>query len=214
MSIVIINPNSTTSMTAAMLQVAKESAPNMQFEGWTSDKGPPAIQGAKDGAKATPHLLNLVEKASKNGVDGIIIGCFDDTALVEAAAIASCPVIGIGQATFHFAALRNWRFSVVTTMAASVPVIERNIQSLGLTDFAEKVRASNVPVLDLEAAPGASEDIILEEARRAESEDEIDAVVLGCAGMVNLWSKVDHAIGLHVLDPVRISATCMTWLVS
>lgn len=213
MSVVIINPNSTASMTTAMLEVAQTSAPELHFEGWTSELGPPAIQGAEDGAKATPHLLTLVQTASDQGADGIIIGCFDDTALVEAAAIASCPVIGIGQAAFHFAALRNWRFSVVTTMAASVPVIEKNIRAFGLTDFVGKIRASNVPVLELEAAPESSETIIVEEARRAEAEDDVDAVVLGCAGMVNLSSKVERAVSRRVLDPVRISATCMRWLV-
>ena len=213
MSVVIINPNSTDSMTTAMLEVARTSAPELHFEGWTSELGPPAIQGAEDGAKAAPHLLTLVRKASDDGVDGIIIGCFDDTALVEAASIASCPVIGIGQAAFHYAALQNWKFSVVTTMAVSVPVIEKNIHDFGLTDFVAKVRASNVPVLDLETAPESSEDIVVEEAKRAEAEDGIDAVVLGCAGMVNLPDKVERAISRRVLDPVRISATCMRWLV-
>ena len=213
MNVVIINPNSTATMTTAMLEVARECAPELHFEGWTSELGPPAIQGAEDGAKAAPHLLTLVQKASNEGADGIIIGCFDDTALVEAAAMASCPVIGIGQAAFHFAALRNWKFSVVTTMAASVPVIERNIHAFGLTGFVGKVRASNVPVLDLETAPESSEDIILEEARRAEDEDDVDAVVLGCAGMVTLSDKVERALSCHVIDPVRVSASCMKWLV-
>ena len=200
-------------MTEAMLNVAQGSSPSLQFEGWTSELGPPAIQGAEDGAKATPPLLDLVRKANEKAAEGIIIGCFDDTALVEATSIASCPVIGIGQASFHYAALRNWRFSVVTTMAASVPVIEQNIRTFGLASFVDKVRASNVPVLDLEAAPDASENIILEQAKRAQAEDEIDAVVLGCAGMVNLSRRVDQALDLHVLDPVHVAATCMTWLV-
>lgn len=213
MSVVIINPNSTSSMTTAMLEVARKSAPELSFEGWTSDMGPPAIQGAEDGAKAAPHLLALVRKASEEGAEGIIIGCFDDTALADAAAIAACPVIGIGQAAFHYAALRGWRFSVVTTMAVSVPVIEGNLHAYGLGDFVGKIRASNVPVLDLEAAPEASEDIVVEEARRAEAEDGIDAVVLGCAGMVTLSQKVERAVSARVVDPVRVSATCMRWLV-
>ena len=196
-----------------MLNVAQDSVPSLEFEGWTSKLGPTAIQGAEDGAKATLPLLNLVRKANEKAFDGIIIGCFDDTALAEATSIASCPVIGIGQASFHYAALRNWRFSVVTTMAVSVPVIEHNIRTFGLAGYVDKVRASNVPVLDLEAAPEVSEDTILEEAKRAQAEDEIDAVVLGCAGMVNLSKRVDQALDLHVLDPVRVAATCMAWLV-
>jgi len=88
MSVIIINPNSTVSMTEAMLAQARRAAPSQSFEGWTSHNGPPAIQGEKDGETATEPLLKLVEKASKSGANGIIIGCFDDTALDEAAAIS------------------------------------------------------------------------------------------------------------------------------
>ena len=60
-----------------------------------------------------------------------IIGCFDDTALEDAANLADCPVIGIGQASYHYAALRNWRFSVVTTLSVSKPIIQSNIEGQG-----------------------------------------------------------------------------------
>ncbi len=200
-------------MTNAMVDVARTSEPGLSFEGWTSENGPPSIQGAADGEAAAPHLLKLVGKASDEGADGIIIGCFDDTALEAAAAQASCPVIGIGHATFHYAALRNWRFSVVTTMPVSVPVIESNIAAFGLSAFASKVRASNVPVLDLEHAAAASEELVLQEAIRAEAEDDIDAVILGCAGMVALSRRVESALSKTVLDPVGVSASCMKWLV-
>lgn len=212
MAVVIINPNSTQTMTQAMTQAARIAVPEMRFDGWTSADGPPAIQGAQDGAAATPPLLELVQKANKQGADGIIIGCFDDTGLQEAAGLASCPVIGIGQAAFHLAALRNWRFSVVTTMPASVPVIEANIDAMGLRGFVGQVRASNVPVLDLETNAHVSEKIVLDEAASAEREDDVDAVILGCAGMTTLTDSARRALGCVVIDPVIAAASCMKWL--
>lgn len=212
MPVIIINPNSTVSMTEAMVRMAREAVPDLSFEGWTSHDGPPAIQGAEDGARATPPLLDLVRQAEARSADGIIIGCFDDTGLQQAAGLASCPVIGIGQAAYHFAALRNWRFSVVTTLPVSVPVIEANIETLGLAGYLGKVRASNIPVLDLESDPVASEARIVDEARRAEEEDDIDAVILGCAGMVTLARSVEAALNSRVLDPVVVAASCLRWL--
>ena len=212
MAVVIINPNSTVSMTEAMLRQAQRAAPGLAFEGWTSTKGPPAIQGAADGDAATPPLLELVQKASGEGADGIIIGCFDDTALKEAARTAACPVIGIGQAAYHLAALRHWRFSVVTTLAVSVPVLEDNIARLGLAGHLARVRASDVPVLDLESDPDAACKIILAEAHRAAQEDGIDAVVLGCAGMVHVVKAVSAALEIEVIDPVDAAARSMVWL--
>ena len=47
--IVIINPNSTVSMTDAMVRTARETVPAAEIVGWTSHDGPPAIQGPEDG---------------------------------------------------------------------------------------------------------------------------------------------------------------------
>ncbi|MEM6891433.1 MAG: aspartate/glutamate racemase family protein [Pseudomonadota bacterium] len=213
MAVIIINPNSTTSMTDAMVAQARRTAPNLQFEGWTSHDGPASIQGVEDGKAATPPLLELVDQASKAGADGIVIGCFDDTALQEAAKRARCPVIGIGQAAYHYAALRNWRFSVVTTLSVSVPVIEANIRRLCLNDYLSKIRASEVPVLELEANPNKAIGFIRAEALRAQSQDGISAVVLGCAGMVEVYNDVQSSLSVDTIDPVTCAARCCNWLV-
>jgi len=212
-SIIIINPNSTESMTEAMVDVARQAEPSLELEGWTSHDGPPSIQGAADGAAATPPLLELVRNASARKARGIIIGCFDDTALFEAAKIADCPVLGIGQASYHYAALRNWRFSVVTTLQVSVPVIEDNISDYGLARHLARVRASDVPVLELENDLETAERMILAESRRAENDDSIDALILGCAGMVHVTKSVHRSLNIAVLDPVSIASSCMAWMV-
>lgn len=214
MSVVIINPNSTDAMTRAMVATSQTVVPELAFEGWTSLKGPPSIQGRADGAAATPPFLELVQQASDQGAAGIIIGCFDDTALHQAAALAACPVIGIGQAAYAQAALRQWRFSVVTTLSVSVPIIEENIDHQGMTPFLSKVRASEVPVLTLEAEPERAEQDVVSQARLALAEDGIDAVILGCAGMVNVVEAVQAALPVPVIDPVTCAASCMRWLVA
>ena len=211
MAVVIINPNSTASMTEAMLRAAKAAAPGLTFEGWTSKDGPPAIQGEDDGALATPPFLKLVQSASDAGADGIIIGCFDDTALSEAARIATCPVIGLGQASYHYAAMQQWRFSVVTTLGVSVPILENNIHALGLDRHLARVRASGVPVLAIEASAEAASDRIRQEAMRADAEDDIAAIILGCAGMVNVFADVRQAVRAEVIDPVACAAAWFNW---
>ncbi len=40
MAVIIINPNSTCSMTDAMLAQARRAAPELVFEGWTSHDAP------------------------------------------------------------------------------------------------------------------------------------------------------------------------------
>lgn len=200
--IVIINPNATASMTDAMVETARKSVPGVDVVGWTSTKGPPAIQGEQDGQAAVPPLLELVKEADEAGAKAIIIGCFDDTGLDAARALASCPVIGIGQAAYHLASLYGARFSVVTTLDVSVPVLTANIGNYGLKQNLGRVRASGVPVLDLEDDRENATHRVKMEIRAALDEDYIDSVVLGCAGMVHIVDDADD-LSIKLIDGVH-----------
>lgn len=202
--IVLINPNSTKAMTDAMVDTAKKTG--VEVEGWTSHAGPAAIQGPEDGEASIPPLLTLVRKASDAGAKAIIIGCFDDTGLDAARDIAACPVIGIGQAAYHIAVLSGRRFSVVTTLDVSVPILESNIHSYGFTSQLARVRASGVPVLDLETDPAGTAPVVMGEINRAVAEDKVNTIVLGCAGMVHIPAHFDKNGAVRLIDGVTSAA--------
>lgn len=204
--IVLINPNASVAMTDSMTRSARAIAGNLPLVGWTSHAGPPSIQGAEDGAAAVPPLLELVRKAGREGAAAIIIACFDDTGLEPARALVDCPVIGIGDAAYHLAATCGRRFSVVTTLAVSVPILEANIAAAGLAARCAKVRASGVEVLALERDPTAAARMVLQEIRRAEQEDGIDCIVLGCGGMHELPRLVREETGLIPVNAVQAAA--------
>ncbi len=197
--LLIINPNATQAMTDCVIASARATAPQAQITGWTSTKGPPSIQGAADGALAVPPLLELIGEAS--GYDAIIIACFDDTGLAEAKALSPVPVIGIGEASYHTARLLGHRFSVVTTLSVSLPVLNDNIQSTGFGSICGQVRASDVPVLEIERDPEAAFKAIRAEALTALAEDDISAIVLGCAGMTGLAESLAD-LDAEIIDGV------------
>ena len=209
--IVIINPNSTQSMTDAMVETAHWAAPDAHVVGWTSTDGPPAIQGEADGDAAIPPLLDLVKKADKAGARVIIIGCFDDTGLNAARALAACPVIGIGQAAYHLASLFGQRFSVVTTLEVSVPVLSANVSHYGLDRNLGRIRASGVPVLALEHDRANATEQVRAEIRAAVRNDNINSVVLGCAGMGHIVEESDD-ISIKLIDGVHAAVRFATML--
>ncbi len=200
-ALTFINPNSTQSMTRAVVDTAMSVAPQAKIKGWTSLDGPPSIQGREDGDAATPPLIAMIETAYET--EAIVIACFDDTALEEAKECAPCPVIGIGEASYHAASLLGLRFSVVTTLDVSVPILEENIERMGLSHLLGRVRASNIPVLELEDDTEASFKIIAREAKDAVSEDKIDAIILGCAGMTGLAQYLREALDVVIIDGVE-----------
>lgn len=201
MRLLFINPNSTEAMTETIAEAAIRAAPpGVEIVARTNAAGPPAIQGPADGAAAVPGLLAEIDRAG-DGFDAIVIACFDDTGLAEARARAPCPVLGIGQAAYLAALLIGRRFSVVTTLAVSVPVLEENLAAYGLAGACARVRASGVPVLEVERAVA----VIAAEAERAAAEDGVDAIVLGCAGMAGLTQAL-AGLPVPAIDGVAAAA--------
>lgn len=165
---------------------------------------PPAIEGPADGEAALPHLFELFDQEMEKSIyDAVIIACFDDTGLWELKARASIPVIGIGEAGFHAAMLLGKRFSVVTTLPISVPVIEQNIADQGMVERCVKVRATSIPVLELEADPDAAKVRIASEIEAALESDGCDAIVLGCAGMANTTASLNKQFEIPIIDGVK-----------
>lgn len=204
MRLLIANPNSTGSMTRSIGAAARAvAAPGTEIRAVNPAGSPPAIQGPEDGEAALPHLFDLLA-AERAGYapDAVIIACFDDTGLWELKASAGIPALGIGEAGMMAAALRGRRFSVVTTLAVSVPVIAANAALYGFGERCARVRASGVPVLALEDDPEASARAVRDEVLRAAAEDGIEAVVLGCAGMAHLADRMAAEAGMPVIDGV------------
>ena len=202
MRVLVINPNSTESMTGGIVAAARAAAaPDVTIEGMTNAGAPPAIQGEADGRAATPGVIAACRDAGVQGYDAAIIACFDDTGLAEARTAASIPVIGIGHAAF-LTAMVFGRFSVITTLPVSVPVIEDNVSRYGLSEVCARVRPSGLPVLSLEQDPAAARETLDACARAAAADDGADALVLGCAGMAPFGAAMQHASGLPAIDGV------------
>lgn len=169
------------------------------------DAGPASIQGYYDEAVCVPGILKLVQQ--HDSADAIVIACFDDTGLDAVRCMTEAPVLGIGEAAYHAASVLSNRFSVVTTLARSVPALEHNLVRYGLADRCSGVRASEVPVLDLEKPGSNARDQISKEIGLSLSEDKAEAVVLGCAGMTDLAHSLALEHGVPVLDGVSCAVS-------
>lgn len=214
MRIVVINPNSTVSMTEKAALAARNAAPGAVIEGVTCHGSPPAIQGPEDDAICRPFVLAEVDRTAASGVDAIIIACFDDPALDEARARVKIPVLGIGEAGFHAAMMLGGRFSVVTTLRVAIPILEENLRHYGMAPACVRVRAAGIKVLDLEDANSGAVAKVSAEIARAKAEDGVGAIVLGCAGMADLAAKLEAEHGLKVIDGVGAAAAFAAALVN
>ncbi len=214
MRLVVINPNSTVSMTEKAAAAARAAAPGAEVIGITCHRSPPAIQGPEDDAICQPFVLEEVAKAATGGADAIVIACFDDPALDKARASVSIPVLGIGEAGFHAAMLLGGRFSVVTTLPIAIATLEENLAHYGMAGACARVRAAGVKVLDLEDEHSGAVAKVSAEIARAKAEDGVGAIVLGCAGMADLAARMEGEHGLKVIDGVGAAAAFASALVT
>lgn len=206
--ILFINPNSTASMTVKVGEAARAVAsPGTRITAINPSTGPAAIQGPEDGEAALPGLFALFDASldADPSITAVVIACFDDTGLWELRARKRVPVLGIGEAAYHVASIAAEKFSVVTTLPISVPILEDNITRTGLSGRCARVRAANVPVLDLEI-PGSDARLRVErEIEAALEADQIGAIALGCAGMADLASDLSARFKIPVIDGVASS---------
>lgn len=214
MRILIINPNTTASMTEAIgIAAAKAASTGTTILAVNPEDGPASIQGPEDGEAALPGLFVVFDRYMKGDdpFDAVIVACFDDTGVAELRARSNVPITGIGEAAYRLAAETAAPFSVVTTLAVSIPVLEYNIKSYGLAAQCARVRASEIPVLDLEQHPGQALTRIGSEIAAAMKNDQCRSIVLGCAGMADMAQVLEKTYSVPVIEGV---SAAVAWCVS
>lgn len=203
MHIRLINPNSTASMTHQALESAlRVKQSGTEVSAVNPADTPVSIEGGADEAMAVPGMLEEIRKGERLGIEAYVIACFDDPGLHAAREVARGPVIGICQAAIQVAMTISRRFSIITTLPRSIPIIEDLVSDYGADRHCRKVRAINLPVLGLEEDPAMAEQLLIREIETAKQQDRAEAIILGCAGMSALCDRLREATGVPVIDGV------------
>ncbi len=205
MHIRIINPNTSSSMTRTIGAAAeKVVSPGTRITATQPANGPVSIESHFDEAISAVGVVEevLAGERGEDPVDAYVVACFGDPGLLAARELTRAPVIGIAEAAFHMATLISTRFSIVTTLGRTGIIAEHLLESYGFSHHCRRVRAAEIPVLDLEDNAELALQRLLEECRRAKEEDNIGAIVLGCGGMANLTDCLTEALGLPVVEGV------------
>jgi allantoin racemase len=225
MNILVVNPNTTASMTDKIAAAARAAAgPRTRILAVNPADGPASIEGYYDEALSVPCLIEEIRKAEETGadgpgidgpgIDGTVIACFDDTGLDAARCVARGPVVGLCEAGCHLASLIANSFSIVTTLGRSVPALEQLVLRYGMERRCRRVRATDVPVLALEDPASQARRQIAAEIAQALEEDGAEAIVLGCAGMADLANSLSREFSVPVIDGVGAAVKLVEGLLS
>jgi allantoin racemase len=204
MKLLLVNPNTSSVMTAGIAAAARDvAAPGTEIVAVHSSFGPASIEGHYDEAFGAAGVAEQVRIAAPH--DAVVIACFGDPGLDAAREATSAPVLGIAEAAFHAASMVATGFSVVTTMTRTCVIAERLVQRYGFEHSCRGVHGTDIPVLDLEHIDAALVERLTQAAQTALRQDRSGAIVLGCAGMAALCKTLQQRLGVPVIDGVAVA---------
>ncbi|MEX5237161.1 aspartate/glutamate racemase family protein [Kocuria arenosa] len=213
MRILVLNVNTTESMTESIgREAAAVAAPGTEIVPLTPRFGAESVEGNYESYLAAIAVMETV-KAYPDPFDAVIQAGYGEHGREGLQELLDVPVVDITEAAASTAMYLGHKYSVVTTLDRTVPLIEDRLKLAGLSDRCASVRASGMSVLELESDPDAAVQAILDQSMRAVEDDHAEVICLGCGGMAGLKGKVSELTGAPVVDGVTAAVTIAESLV-
>jgi allantoin racemase len=186
MRILVVNPNTTKTMTESIRRSAQHYAsPGTEILATEASFGPESIEGYFEGYLSVIGVFDRLQTLEVP-FDALVMAGFGEPGREGAQELLDVPVFDITECAAHVACLLGRCYSVVTTLDRSVPAIEDRLRLAGLYDRCASVRASGLAVLEVDQDEERSVARIVEEARAAIEVDRAEVICLGCGGMAGL----------------------------
>lgn len=189
MKILVINPNSDEHTDQIMKQKAEEIAAGAyEVDVKHVTATPKLVGGAYDDFLAAPEMVEFVQNGEE--YDAFITACHGDPNLDLLKKVTKKPVVGIAQASMKVASMMGNTFAVVS------PSLNSYSRKVAL---ARKYHCNELFAGCKIAKSNETEDI-LEAAREAKRDWNVDCIVLGCANYVLADKPVEKELGIPVID--------------
>jgi Asp/Glu/hydantoin racemase len=217
--LLLINPNTTTAITETLATLVRATAPaDVSIHAVTATFGAPYIADETGYAVAGHATLQAWQQASSARVkpfDGVIVGCFGDPGLFALREAASCPVTGLAEAALLEAVqlmdasgqtVGRGRCAIVTGGAAWGPMLRKLLPALAGGERVAAIETVALSGAQLRADPVAAHALLTEACRKVRVEHDVEAVILGGAGLGGLAAVLQKQVDVPLIDSVLAAA--------
>lgn len=215
-SILVINPNSSQSVTERIKEVV-DPAPDFNYKFFTPHSGPKQIDSyTTEITSANACLVELEPILHQH--DAFLVACYSDHPLVHILREhTDKPVLGIFQASIlHAMALGTGKYAIVTTARIWESLLDDAVSAFtGSHHNYVGTFSTGLGVLDLhDLSPDLANQHIARAANAA-TEKGAKYILLGCAGMAGMEKAVIEAVGdsVTVIDGVVAGTEILAGLV-
>lgn len=159
---------------------------------------PTGIHDEETKAIAIPKIIALADEMAREEIDGLIVSCADDPAVVELHTRLSIPVVGAGAST---AAAASRFGDTVYVLGITEDVPASYPRGLGAKYAGNVVPAGVRSTLDLRTDEGRTSTVATARILRDKG---ADAIALACTGLatIGIAPMLERETGIPVLDPV------------
>lgn len=168
------------------------------------EPAPSAVEGKFDDVmSAAVAVQGILQHA--NQFDAFLVACYSDHALIRMLREElTQPVIGIMEASLFAARSLGSRFGIICSGPRSRYTLEDSVRSSGFANFCVGVRSCDLGVLGFQERPKQEVLRIMGQVGKELVADGADVILLGCAGMADMKSAVEEAVGdeVQVIDGV------------
>ncbi|KAF1354468.1 hypothetical protein EJ07DRAFT_168217 [Lizonia empirigonia] len=178
---------------------------NVVLVGCTAlEPAPSAVEGGFDDVmSAAVAVQGILQHA--NQFDAFLVACYSNHSLIRMLREElTQPVVGIMEASLLAARTLGSRFGIICSGQRSKYMLEDTVQNSGFAGFCAGVRSCDLGVLGLKERPRHEVLRIMGQVGKELVGDGADVILLGCAGMADLKSAVEEAVGdeVQVIDGV------------
>jgi allantoin racemase len=216
MKLLVINPNSSETVTGAIMASARRGAsPGTELVGITTKGGTRNVDSAFGDYLAGAFMIRTcLEAVAVHAPDAVVLAGFGRVgidALKEALAV---PVVSIAEASMATACLLGHRFSTLTMLQQFIPYQQDLVRYFGFEAKCASVRAINVNVEECVTDRDRTLRELQDQVRRVVAEDRAEVVILACAGLCGYDADLTRLAGVPVLDPVAVGVKVAEGLVA
>ncbi len=199
-SILVINPNSSPSVTRSMQDCLSIVTARTSYDITCVElpKSPPGIETDEHVGMVIP---NIIDRIGESDADAYVLSCFSDPGIDQVRAATDKPVIGIAESAYLAALGLGRKFGIVSLGPSSIGRHKRYLDALSLSGRLAGDRSIDMTIPQLMA-----NDVVQTVVRtgiKLRDEDGADVVILGCAGLGSYRAAMEAALGLPIVDPVQ-----------
>jgi allantoin racemase len=216
MKLLIVNPNSSETVTGAIMSSAERvAARETTLVPVTTKGGTRNIDSAfGDYMSGACMIRTCLDAVATHRPDAVVLAGFGRVGIDALKEALSVPVVSISEASMAVACLLGHRFTTLTMLQQFIPYQEDLVRLYGFEAKCASVRAINVNVEQCVTDRERTLAELSAAIRQIVEEDRAEVVILACAGLCGYDEDLSRLAGVPVLDPVAVAVKMAESLVS